>query len=140
MEFIGKAIAVCELRSGTSSNGNGWQSQDYVFEELNPRNPQYPARMVAGLFGADKIQQANIVVGGMYHVFYDTEAREWQGRWFGSNRAWKIEVHNPAVQQSAEPQQQSPFPPSQPSAGAAADTAAPADGGQVTQEADALPF
>lgn len=87
MELAGKVIAVLEPRGGVSKSGNEWKVQEYVIET----HDQYPRRMCFDVFGADKIQQFNIQVGEELNVFFDIDAREWQGRWFNSIRAWKVE-------------------------------------------------
>ena len=46
---------------------------------------------VFDVFGADKIAQFNIQAGEELNVFFDVDAREWNGRWFNSIRAWKVE-------------------------------------------------
>ncbi len=87
MELAGKVIAVLEPRGGVSRNGNEWKVQEYVIET----HDQYPRKMVFDVFGADKIQQFNIQVGEELNVSFDIDAREWNGRWFNSIRAWKVE-------------------------------------------------
>ena len=47
--------------------------------------------MCFDVFGADKIAQFNIQAGEELNVFFDVDAREWNGRWFNSIRAWKVE-------------------------------------------------
>ena len=105
MELAGKVIAVLEPRGGVSKNGNEWKVQEYVIET----HDQYPRRMCFDVFGADKIQQFNIQVGEELNVFFDIDAREWQGRWFNSIRAWKVERVNADAQQM--PPMDAPFPP-----------------------------
>lgn len=104
MELAGKVIAVLEPRGGVSKNGNEWKVQEYVIET----HDQYPRRMCFDVFGADKIQQFNIQVGEELNVFFDIDAREWQGRWFNSIRAWKVERVNADAQQM--PPMDAPFP------------------------------
>lgn len=125
MELAGKVIAVLPPKSGTSRNGNEWTVQEYVIET----HDQYPRRMCFDVFGADKIQQFNIQVGEELNVSFDIDAREWQGRWFNSIRAWKVERVGTA--QPAAPE--APFPP----VGAA--PVAPVDFA-ATDEKDDLPF
>ena len=125
MELTGKIIAVLEPRSGVSKNGNNWKVQEYVLET----HDQYPRRMCFDIFGDEKIQQFNIQAGEELTVSFDIDAREWQGRWFNSIRAWKVD----RVAQGAGaqmPPQAAPFPPM---------NAAPADfsGGN---DNDDLPF
>ena len=103
MELAGKVIAVLEPKSGTSRNGNEWMVQEYVIET----HDQYPRRMCFDVFGADKIQQFAIKIGEELNVSFDIDAREWQGRWFNSIRAWKVE--RVSVSQPMQPE--APFPP-----------------------------
>lgn len=87
MEITGKIIFELERRSGTSPRtGNAWASQSYVLET----HDQYPRRMVFDVFGDDKIQQFNIKAGQELTVSFDIDAREYQGRWFNSIRAWRV--------------------------------------------------
>ena len=125
MELAGKVIAVLPPKSGTSRNGNEWTVQEYVIET----HDQYPRRMCFDVFGADKIQQFNIQIGEELNVSFDIDAREWQGRWFNSIRAWKVE--RVGAEQPAVPE--APFPP----VGAA--PAVPVDFA-ATDEKDDLPF
>ena len=87
MELSGKVIAVLEPRGGVSKTGNAWKVQEYVIET----HEQYPRKMCFDVFGEDKINQFNIQVGEELTVHFDIDAREWQGRWFNSIRAWKVE-------------------------------------------------
>ena len=127
MELAGKVIAVLEPRGGVSKNVNDWKVQEYVIET----HDQYPRRMCFDVFGADKIQQFNIQVGEELNVFFDIDAREWQGRWFNSIRAWKVERVNADAQQM--PPMDAPFPPLN------AAPAAPVDFSS-SDEKDDLPF
>ena len=127
MELAGKVIAVLEPRGGVSKNGNEWKVQEYVIET----HDQYPRRMCFDVFGADKIQQFNIQIGEELNVSFDIDAREWQGRWFNSIRAWKVERVNADAQQM--PPMDAPFPPLN------AAPAAPVDFSS-SDEKDDLPF
>lgn len=124
MELAGKVIAVLEPRGGVSKSGNQWKVQEYVIET----HDQYPRRMCFDVFGEDKIQQFNIQVGEELNVSFDIDAREWQGRWFNSIRAWKVERVNAAA--DAVSPMGAPFPPL---------NAAPVDFA-ASDEKDDLPF
>ena len=93
MELAGKVIAVLEPRGGVSKTGNEWKVQEYVIET----HDQYPKKMCFDVFGADKIAQFNIQAGEELNVFFDVDAREWNGRWFNSIRA-----HLPVKKQASE--------------------------------------
>ena len=103
METTGKVIAILPLRSGISKNGKEWKSQEFVIEI--PGN--YPRKICINIFG-DKIDTFNLQRGGNYHVFFDVDAKEFNGRWFNSFNAYKIEaVGNLSTTQSNSPQTQS---------------------------------
>ena len=122
MELTGKVIAVLEARGGVSkASGNPWKVQEYVIET----HEQYPRKMCFDVFGEDKIAQFNIQMGEELTVSFDIDAREWQGRWFNSIRAWKVERVAAAAAAPAD----APFPPM----GAPVDFAA-------SDEKDDLPF
>ncbi len=113
MELAGKVIAVLEPRGGVSKTGNEWKVQEYVIET----HDQYPRKMCFDVFGADKIQQFNIQMGEELNVSFDIDAREWQGRWFNSLRAWKVERVGTTQQMvppvaTPEPSNPTPFTPS----------------------------
>lgn len=140
MELEGKIIAVLEARSGVSPRtGSPWMVQSYVLET----HEQYPRRMCFDIFGEDKITQSNVQVGQELKVSFDIDAREYQGRWYNSIRAWKVE---PAGQPAAAPVMGAQFTaqqpaytaaPQQPAYAAPATSAAPA----IEQEStDDLPF
>ncbi len=100
MELAGKIIAVLEARGGVSkTTGNSWKSQEYVIET----HEQFPRRMCFNVFGEDKINQMNIQVNDELNVFFDINAREYQGRWFNDIRAWKVERVIPGAPQPAAP-------------------------------------
>ena len=63
------------------------------------------------------------------NVFFDVDAREWNGRWFNSIRAWKVE--RVGAQGPVAPD--APFPPMNAAPAAPVDFAA-------TDEKDDLPF
>lgn len=151
MELQGKVIAVLPERSGVSARGE-WKAQSFVIET----HEQYPKKLVFDVFGADRLAQFNIQSGEEILVSFDLDAREYNGRWFNSVRAWNVQRVDPnavngmmggmqpgapfppmggaPVAQQAAPAggATAPFPPAQPA------TAAPAadNGGS----ADDLPF
>ena len=88
MELTGKIIAVLPERSGVSARtGSEWKMASYVLETME----QYPRKMVFEIFGSDRIAQCNIQLGEVLTVSFDIDAREYQGRWFNSIRAWKVD-------------------------------------------------
>lgn len=91
MEITGKITHILEARTGTSTRtGSSWTSQSFVIEAIEPGR-QYPTRCVFDVFGEDRLRQFNIQAGEVLTVSFDLDAREYQGRWFNSIRAWKVE-------------------------------------------------
>lgn len=129
MEIEGRIIVALDPREGVSKTGNPWKVQEYVLETQE----QYPRKMAFEVFGSDRVAQfaSLLQVGNNVRVSFDIDAREWNGRWFNSIRAWKVET--PQADQPApvipDAPAATPFPPA-PEQGAAA-------GGEST---DDLPF
>lgn len=86
MELQGRVINALEPRSGTSARGE-WTSQDFVIETIND---SYPRKMVFSVFGAERLQRFAIQVGQIVNVSFDIDAREYNGRWFNSIRAYDV--------------------------------------------------
>lgn len=89
-ELSGKIIAALDRKSGISKIGTSWSVQQYVIET----HEQYPKKMCFDVFGEDKISQFNIQIGDELKLFFDVDAREYNGRWYNSFKAWKIEKVN----------------------------------------------
>ncbi len=85
MEISGKIIAVLPIATGQGKNGT-WRSQDYVLETAD----QYPKKVCFNLFG-DKIDQFPVAIDETINVSFDVESREYNGRWYTTIRAWKID-------------------------------------------------
>lgn len=138
MELQGKIIAALPERSGTSQRGE-WKVQEFVLETLDS---QYPRKMVFDVFGADRLQRFNVQVGQIVNVAFDIDAREYNGRWYNSIRAYDVRQVDPnAAPAPAAAPVASPVASPVQAAGtasapaqAAAPVAAPADDG------DDLPF
>lgn len=135
MEIEGKVIVVLPEQSGVSARtGNAWKSQEFVIET----HEQYPRKCCFRVFGADRLAAMNIQSGEELRVSIDIDAREYNGRWFNSVNAWKVERIDPMAAQAAA-QVQQPM---------VADTFSPAPAAQAASfqaaseenSADDLPF
>ena len=132
MEIIGKAIAALPVKSGVSQRtGEQWQSREYVIETQE----QYPKKMCFEVFGADKLKEFNIRNNDLIKVHFDITAREYNGKWYNSIRAWKVEHAN---QDGSIVGSTSAAPAPQAAAQAAPAPAAPAPAAQEREED--LPF
>jgi len=85
MDITGKIIAVLPQTSGQGKNGL-WRSQDYVLETAD----QYPKKVCFNLFN-DKIDQFPLAIDETVTVSFDIESREYNGRWYTTVRAWKVD-------------------------------------------------
>ena len=104
MEVTGKIIAVMPVKTGQSARGE-WQAQEFVVEVPG----QYPKKICFEIFGSEFIMKFNVEVGKDVRVLFDIDAREYNGRWFNSLKAFNIlnlNVENTAPNgaQSAAPQ------------------------------------
>lgn len=97
-ELSGKIIAVLDQKSGISKTGTSWSVQQYVIET----HEQYPKKMCFDVFGEDKISQFNIQIGDELKLFFDVDAREYNGRWYNSFKAWKVEKVNESPLQTIQ--------------------------------------
>ncbi|MBO5619052.1 MAG: DUF3127 domain-containing protein [Paludibacteraceae bacterium] len=98
MEVVGKIIQVLPEQSGIGKNGNPWKVQPYVLETLD----QYPRKVHFEVFGEDRIKQNPCAIDELVTVSFDIESREFNGRWYTSIRAWRIQQGD-TTQQAAQP-------------------------------------
>ena len=117
MEVVGKIIQVLPMQEGVGRNGNPWKLQGYVLETIE----NYPRKVHFEVFGEDRIKNNPCEIDQIVTVSFDIESREFNGRWYTSIRAWKI-------QQGDMTQAAAPAAPAT-SAAPAAPAAPPADGG-----------
>ena len=86
MDIKGKIIQKMEPVGGVSKAGNQWKKQEYVLETLD----SYPKKVKFDFFG-DRADQYPLEVGDVITLSYDIESREFNGRWYTSIRAWRIQ-------------------------------------------------
>lgn len=133
MELQGKVIAALPERNGVSARGE-WKAQDFVIET----HESYPHKMVFTVFGADRLARFNIQIGQEVMVSFDIDAREYNGRWFNSIRAFDVRMVDPAsVGMQVSPQ--APMQSDQPAASQVAPQA-PFPPQMPENSADDLPF
>jgi hypothetical protein len=86
MEVEGKIILALPEQSGVSRAGNNWKKREYVLET----HETYPKKVHFVLFG-DRADQYPLNVGDEVRVSFDVNSREFNGRWYTSIDAWKVE-------------------------------------------------
>lgn len=100
MEIAGKIIQVLPAQEGVSkSTGNPWKLQSYILETLD----QYPRRVCFEIFGEDRIKNNPCNVDDTVTVSFDLESREFNGRWYTSVRAWRVQQGIVSDDQPAAP-------------------------------------
>ena len=87
MEIVGKIIQVLPMQEGIGRNGNPWKLQGYVLETIE----NYPRKVHFEVFGEDRIKNNPCEIDQIVTVSFDIESREFNGRWYTSIRAWKIQ-------------------------------------------------
>jgi len=138
MDISGKIIQKLPLQSGESkTTGKPWQIQSYVLETQE----QFPRKVCFEIFGEQRIKDNPCEIDDIVTVSFDLESREFNGRWYTSVRAWKVQQGivdpnaQPAAPQAAPAPATQPMP--QPAAAANVEAFDPAAGGEST---DDLPF
>lgn len=88
MEVSGKIIQVLPEQGGVGkTSGKEWKLQAYVLETQE----QYPRKVHFEVFGEDRIKANPCQLDDIVTVSFDIESREFNGRWYTSIRAWKIQ-------------------------------------------------
>lgn len=107
MEVIGRISKVFDVRSGVSQRtGEQWVSQDFIIEYFWWQNQTSPSKMLLNVFGAERIQEADLKEGEEVKVRYHIEAREYNGRMFNDVRYDGIEHIHRVKPSQAEPEKQ----------------------------------
>lgn len=98
--ITGKIVDVLPPKSGVSKSGNEWMSQEYVLEEENKD------RIVFNVFGAQKINEYNLLVGTTAAVTLKIESTSWNGKYYTKLSCIGCVSNTANQQQAAQPQQQ----------------------------------
>ena len=98
MEITGKIIAVMPERSGVSAKGTQWKSQEFVIETFE----SYPKKCVFQVFGEERLSNFAINLNEVITVSFNVDAHEYNGRWFNSLRAWRVQRASDAVAADAQ--------------------------------------
>ncbi len=124
MEVVGKIIQVLPAQEGVGRNGNPWKVQPYVLETLD----QYPRKVHFEVFGEERIKQNPCEIDQLVTVSFDIESREFNGRWYTSIRAWRIQQGDTTQVAAAAPAAAPVAAPTAAPVAAAPAQAAPAEG------------
>ena len=87
MEIEGIITAVFAKQSGTSKAGREWTKQDFILEVEG----QYTRHILFTRMGAEKIDKYPTINGQHVKVSFDIDAREYNGKWYNSVTAFRVE-------------------------------------------------
>ena len=81
MELSGIITKILPERTGMSKKtGQSWKAGYYVIE-----TSEFPSKSIMfEVFGEEKISSLNIQLGETLTVYFDIEAREYQGHWYNT--------------------------------------------------------
>lgn len=99
MKEVMKVYLVDELIEGTSSNGNSWEKQMVVFENIGGT----PRKLAVSFMNERKTSVTKKLQIGQYcEVTYDVSSREYEGKWFAQVDGISVVPLWPAVQPESE--------------------------------------
>ena len=87
----GTIIKAFEPRIGQNDRGE-WMAQDFLLESFDQ---PYTRRCLFSVWGKERLQQFNIKEGDNLAVDIDLDAREYNGRYYNSVRAWRVVLVTP---------------------------------------------
>lgn len=88
MRIVGKVIET-KIRKGTSKAGREWQSKQFVVEYVDG---SYTKQVAFDLFGENAINQNPFKKGQNVAVDFSVESREYNGNWYTSCNAYKVQT------------------------------------------------
>ncbi|MFR9165494.1 MAG: DUF3127 domain-containing protein [Dysgonomonas sp.] len=94
MQLTAKLIQVLPVQTGTGRNGE-WKKQDVIVETEG----QYPKKICVSIWG-DKINDSVLQIGNMLDISFDLESREYNGRWYTTVKAWKVDAVVPSTNEN----------------------------------------
>lgn len=87
-QLTGVIEKVFAPQEGTSSRtGQPWKKQDFVIKTIE----QYPKHCVFQVFGAERIASFNLQPGDTVTVYLDIDAHEYQGKWYNTVSAYRVD-------------------------------------------------
>jgi len=93
MEVKGKIEFISALEKGTDKNGNEYEKAYFV---LSDEIGQYPNKYKVELFNKTNLM-AGVAVGALVTIQFNSGVNEYEGKHYGSNSLWKLELQNASV-------------------------------------------
>lgn len=89
MKIKGKLVRLLDKQVGRSKAGKEWMKQEFVLNTGTDYNPE----ICVSVFGEDKVNGLKQFSEGQeLSVDVNVYSREWNGKYYHSIDAWKIEV------------------------------------------------
>lgn len=97
-----------EVESGTSKAGKEWKKLVFV----GTTDEQYNNLYAFQLFGAEKVDNFNKFnkEGNLVNVEFNVDCREWEGKYFTSLSAWRVEKATATAPEQTEEETKDDFP------------------------------
>lgn len=89
MKIKGMITQIMLPETGTGKSGKTWTKQDFILETSD----QYPKKICFTVMN-DKANLSQFGELDLVEVSFNIESREYNGRWYTSVNAWKIEHSN----------------------------------------------
>lgn len=87
MKFSGEVIAISEPIIGEGKKGT-WESVTVVVTETEG---EYPQSIAVECFNKQS-ELEKIAIGTVCDVYFNMEASEYKGKYYGKNKLWKFDV------------------------------------------------
>jgi len=89
LQVTGKITKVLEATKGTSKAGKDWIKQSFIVQTTEDFNNIYCFE----IFGTEKVEQFNKFnkVDDTVTVKFNVSCNEWEGKYFTSLSAWRVE-------------------------------------------------
>ena len=87
MKFSGKVTAISEPLIGEGKKGT-WESVTVVVTETEG---EYPQSIAVECFNK-QTELEKIAIGTVCDVYFNMEASEYKGKYYGKNKLWKFDV------------------------------------------------
>ena len=135
--FEGQLVWVGTPRSGRKKSGEEWRSVDFVLKYTTASGKE--DHIMFSAFGIEKVNTVlSTEIGAKLRVTYSPTAREYNGKWFGSNNVWG--VYDPDKKNDGAPANTAPAPNTQTVLPPSAPAYQPQATGESADDDSDLPF
>lgn len=107
METEGKIIKVLGERSGQSQEGRPWRIAEYVLETDGRFRRHIKFQVSDGM--SQRIARLGLQEGKEVHIWFDIDAREYNGQWFNVISAYDARELNGTNSPQQEDDSEKPF-------------------------------